>query len=195
MCRSIGHVQSESNHVTSRRVVVLATSLRAFSKSRMLANQAMETLQRMAVPAELVDLRDYNLPFCDGAGECSSPDVLRLAERVRGATDFLIATPIYNYDVNSVAKNAVELLGWDTFGNKTVGFLAAAGGPMSYMAVMALANSMMLHFRCLILPRFVFATSKDFSADGKVDSADIVRRVELLVLELLSITRTEIPNA
>jgi FMN reductase len=39
-------------------------------------------------------------------------------------------------------------------GNKVVGFLCAAGGKSSYMSVMRLANSLMLDFRCLIIPHF-----------------------------------------
>ena len=41
------------------------------------------------------------------------------------------------------------------FTGKPVGFVCAAGGRSSYMAVLGLANSLMLDFRCLIVPRFV----------------------------------------
>jgi len=62
-----------------------------------------------------------------------------------------------------MAKNLLELTGgsWE---NKTVGFLCAAGGSSSYMSIMGLANSLMLDFRCLIIPRFVYAKGDDFTA-------------------------------
>ena len=33
------------------------------------------------------------------------------------------------------------------------------------MSIMALANSLMLDFRCVIVPRFVYATGRDFAGD------------------------------
>ena len=37
----------------------------------------------------------------------------------------------------------------------------------------------MLDFRCVILPRFIYATGGDFS-DGKITSAEIKKRVKQL---------------
>jgi FMN reductase len=44
---------------------------------------------------------------------------------------------------------------------------------------MSLANSLMLDFRCLIIPRFVYATRNDFS-DDKVMTDEIKGRVAKL---------------
>ncbi|MES1168133.1 MAG: NAD(P)H-dependent oxidoreductase, partial [Oleiharenicola lentus] len=84
-------------------------------------------------------------------------------------------TPIYNYDGNAALKNLIELTGraWE---NKVVGFLCAAGGVASYMSIMPLANSLMLDFRCVVVPRFVYATDAAF-ADGRLVDADQLRRV------------------
>ncbi len=40
-----------------------------------------------------------------------------------------------------------------------------AGGSLSYMSVMNLANSLMLGFRMFILPRFVYVTSEDWEGE------------------------------
>ena len=69
----------------------------------------------------------------------------------------IVAAPVYNYDVSASAKNMIELTG-NAWEDKMVGFLCAAGGMSSYMSVMAYANSLMLDFRCVIIPRFVYAT-------------------------------------
>jgi NAD(P)H-dependent FMN reductase len=53
--------------------------------------------------------------------------------------------------------------------DKIVGFLCAAGGEASYMSVMAYANSLMLDFRCVIIPRVVFATSEAFDGENITD--------------------------
>ncbi len=116
-----------------------------------------------ALPIKLIDLREYVLPLCDGEGAYEHPHVTTLSALIEAARVIVVATPIYNYDANATAKNLVELTGsaWE---NKTVGFLCAAGGASSYMSIMGLANSLMLDFRCLIIPRFVYAKGEDFTA-------------------------------
>ena len=66
---------------------------------------------------------------------------------------------------------------------KVVGFLCAAGGQGAYMAVMAVANSLMLDFRCLIVPRFVYASGACFSEDRITDSA-VEERIDGLANDL-----------
>ena len=65
-----------------------------------------------------------------------------------------------------------------------VAMMLAAGGAGSYMSAMGLANSLMLDFRCHIVPRFVYATGESFEGDRLADD-DIQSRVELLVTETL----------
>jgi FMN reductase len=86
-----------------------------------------------------------------------------------------VATPIYNYDANAAVKNLIELTGsgWQ---DKPVGFLCAAGGMSSYMSIMSLANCLMLDFRSIVVPRFVYATGEAF-AGGRIVDADVEKRV------------------
>jgi len=95
----------------------------------------------------------------------------------------MLATPVYNYDVSAAAKNMVELTGsaWE---DKVVGFLCAAGGMGSYMSVMSFANSLMLDFRCLIIPRFVYATGDSFTGD-KVTDTKVAKRIGHVAAELV----------
>ena len=69
-----------------------------------------------------------------------------------------------------------------------VGFLCAAGGRNSYMSVMSLANSLMLDFRCHILPRYVYA-SKDSFSDGKLADAEITERISEMAHELVRVSQ------
>jgi FMN reductase len=132
-----------------------------------------------------VDLREHTLPLCDGE-TCTNRSVAELTEAVRAAEAVLLAVPIYNFDVNAAAKNLVEHTGsaWE---NKVVGFLAAAGGHASYMSVMSLANSLMLDFRCLIVPRFVYAVGHDFTG-ASVSNPKIAARLTQLLAETIRIT-------
>jgi FMN reductase len=163
--------------------LVVSSSLNPASRSRVLAEEAFHRLQALTPEVVLVDLAEYCLPVCDGGACYDDAKVKRLAEMIQQARGILVATPIYNYDVNAAAKNLVELTG-EAWEDKVVGFLCAAGGKVSYMAVMGLANSLMLDFRTFILPRFVFATGASFEngrlADPKVDER-MAELVESLV--------------
>jgi hypothetical protein len=61
------------------------------------------------------------------------------------------------------------------------------------MAIMGLANSLMLDFRCLIVPRFVYATGDDFAEDRQPDmhitSDEIKERIEQLTDAVFQLTR------
>src|SRR5688572_12377356 len=119
--------------------LVIATSLRPGSHSRILAGALMRDYAALGAGAELVDMREHALPVCDGNLAYAHPSVATLSEQVKTARVVVIATPIYNYDANAAAKNLVELTGsaWE---DKIVGFLCAAGGDSSYMSVLGLAN-------------------------------------------------------
>lgn len=153
--------------------LVISTSLRSGSRSRVLGQFLAHELG-----AKHVDLRDFPLPLCDGEAAYSAPAVAQLGELIRAARVVLLALPIYNYDANAAAKNLLELTG-RVWTGKIVGFACAAGGENSYMSVMSLANSLMLDFRCLILPRFVYATGDDFTGD-EIGNAEIRQRLEQL---------------
>ena len=56
------------------------------------------------------------------------------------------------------------------------------------MSVMGLANSLMIDYRCYIIPKFVYALKKDFD-ETKVIDADIKERIEELGNEMIRITK------
>jgi len=155
-------------------LLIVSASLNPDSNSRILAREAERLLLAEGHAVTFLDLRDLPLPLCDGETAYDAPNVLTADSLIAKADGILIATPIYNYDANAAVKNLVELTGqaWE---NKVVGFLCASGGPASFMSIMSLANSLMLDFRCLIVPRFVFALGGAFKDDTIIDSKILAR--------------------
>lgn len=166
------------------KIVILSSSLRPNSLSRVLARQAEQLLAKTKnVETQWVDLREYPLPFCDGDAAYGHPNVAKLQAILGEADVILVGVPIYNYDINAALKNLVEMTGsaWE---DKTVGFMCAAGGRSSYMSVMNFSNDLMLDFRSLIIPRFVYAVGSDFEeANGTVSikTPEIRERLQSLV--------------
>ncbi len=169
----------------SGEFLILSCSLNSASRSHRLALAAQAALEALGRPVRLIDLRDLDLPFCDGEDSYSERAVKRIAQLIREAAGVLVAAPVYNYDLNAVAKNLIELTG-SAWTEKPVGFLCSAGGRSSYMAPIGLANSLMFDFRCWIVPRFVYATGADFAADGTI-TAPIAGRIELLTAALVKL--------
>jgi len=170
---------------STNSVLIFATSLSPTSRSFLLAKDAQQQLEAKGISTKLIDLRDYDLPESGRAGAFGHPQVKEITADVAKASHLLFACAIYNYDVSSAAKNLVELLTGDEIVGKTVGFLCAAGGKNSYMSVMPFANSLMLDFRCWIVPRFVYAVKDDFS-DSALENNEIQDRISLLLEEMLA---------
>jgi len=145
-------------------IAVISCSLHPQSRSFVLAKAAHEDLAARGVTSQLLDLRDHSLEFAGSSAAWNVPDAKKIADVIRDSSAVLLAAPIYNWDVNAAAKNLLEVSSraWD---RKVVGFMCVAGGQSSYMSVMGLANSLMLDFRCIIVPRFVYATGPDFEND------------------------------
>lgn len=169
--------------------IILASSLNPVSNSRIMARFAYQQMRNNGAIVDLIDLTELSLPLCDGSSAYGHPNVKLLGSRLAGAKGVLISTPVYNFDANAAIKNAIELTGRNGWLGKTVGFLCAAGGTGSYMSIMSLANSLMLDFRCHIVPRFVYATEADFDDATSTIRTDAVRdRISELTLELARVT-------
>ena len=168
-------------------ILVLSSSLHPDSRSRLLARATVDRLTQIGEATELFDLSVTSLPPCDGATAYGDANVVALAAKIKAADGILIASPVYNYDVNAAIKNAVELTG-KAWTGQVVGMMLSAGGQGSYMSAMGLANSLMLDFRCVIVPRFIYATGESFEGDSLADES-IQMRVNQLVEETVRMSK------
>lgn len=167
-------------------VLVVSCSLDPHSRSAILAEKAKRTLDQKGIPSDHLDLRTVELPLCDGSAAYNHPSVSQLNRALEGADAILLAASVYNFDLNASAKNLIELTG-SAWQDKVVGLMCAAGGKNSYMSPIGLANSLMLDFRCHIVPRFVYAVAEDFSGDEL--NPDIKTRLEELVSATVRLAR------
>ena len=162
--------------------LVISTSLREGSRSKIMANTLTESIK----DSELFDLQNNPLPMCDGDKCYDLPEVIKFRKKVKNAKGIIMAIPIYNFNVSSGAKNIIELGGKMLYG-KVFGFICAAGGKSSYMSVMSLANSLMIDYRCFIIPKFVYALKNDFDGNN-VTNPEIKDRINDLGKDLIRIS-------
>jgi len=166
--------------------LVISTSGNPDSNSRRMGRIAFAHLQKKKIDCDWIDIREMDLPLCDADKCYGMPGSKKLNAAIKHADGILIAAPVYNYDVAAAAKNMIELTG-NAWENKIVGFLCAAGGHGSYMSVMAYANSLMLDFRCVVIPWFAFATGDAFNGEHVTDKK-ITQRIEQVADELVRFT-------
>ena len=168
-------------------IAIISCSLHPASRSYVLAQEALVAVQQTGATAALYDLRTLELGFADATTAHKTPDAITIIEAIRNANAVILAMPIYNYDVNAAAKNLLEigLRAWD---RKVVSFLCVAGGRSSYMSAMGVANSLMLDFRCLIVPRFVYATGADFGDDRTATMHVAAEEIQRRVVEVALVT-------
>ena len=168
------------------KYLVISCSGNPSSKSRRMGRIAFDHLQKSKADCTWLDLAEMDLPLCDANACYAHPSARKLCTSIEMADGVIVAAPVYNYDVSASAKNMIELTGraWE---DKIVGFLCAAGGMSSYMSVMAYANSLMLDFRCVVIPRFVYATGDVFD-DDKLLESKVAGRIEKVALELIRFT-------
>ena len=160
-------------------LTIISSSLNAASNSRILAQEALKVAQLLEIEATFVDLREFPLAACDGEESFGHPNVEELSTVLRDSRAVIFASPIYNYDVSAALKNLIEHVGSELT-DKVVGFMGAAGGQRSYMSPLQFLNSLMLDFRSIIVPRFVYV-SRDAFHDGALVENGIQERIEALV--------------
>ena len=162
--------------------LVISTSLREGSRSRIMAKALSKNLNEV----EFFDLQKNPLPMCDGDKCYDLPEVIEFRKKVESAKGIIMAIPIYNYNVSSGAKNIIELGGRMLY-DKVFGFICAAGGKSSYMSVMSFASSLMIDYRCFIIPKFVYALKSDFN-ENEITNPDIKERIDELGNDLIRIS-------
>ena len=112
------------------RIVGICGSLRPGSYTCMAVNIALRGAQEVGAEAQAIDLRDYNLIFCDGKqDESQYPEgVFRLRKHVKEARGIILGTPEYHGGYSGVLKNALDLMGFEELEGKMIGLVGVSGG-------------------------------------------------------------------
>lgn len=92
-----------------------------------------ELHKKTDIEAELIDLRDWPLPFFDESvspsmnkGKYENELAAKWAKKVGEADGYIFVTPEYNYGYPAVLKNALDYV-YSEWNNKPVGFVSYGG--------------------------------------------------------------------
>ena len=127
-----------SKQPESLRVAGICGSIRTGSYTRMALELALRGAEEAGAQTELIDLRDYQIIFCDGKDDESGypEDVFKMRRVLRQSQGIILATPEYHSGYSGVLKNALDLMGFDEFEGKMLGLVGVSGGRMGAFGAM-----------------------------------------------------------
>lgn len=98
----------------------------------MALRSALKAAEGPTSEVDLIDLREFNLVFADGAGDRGGvpPEVQRFRDRLRLADGVIIGTPEYHGSFTGVLKNALDLTGFAEWEGKMIALVGVSGGRM-----------------------------------------------------------------
>ena len=162
------------------KIVGILGSLRTDSYSALALQQAISRVRALGAEAEIIDLREMTLPFCDGGSEYPDyPDVEILREKVKAADGLILATPEYHGSLSGVLKNALDLMSFEHLSGKVAGLISVLGGQSNSNAL----NDLRIIVRWVhgwVIPeqRAVGQAWQAFNSEGKLKDEKLAQRFD-----------------
>ena len=172
------------------KIVGISGSLRAGSYSQQALKVAIDRVQALGADVEILDLRQLNLPFCDGSKEYPDyPDVAKLRQAVLEADGIILATPEYHGSISGVLKNALDLMGFAEFTDKVTGFISVLGGQSNSNALNDLRTIMRWVHAWTIPEQVAIGQAwQAFDQAGQLVDANLAQRLDAFAHSLVENT-------
>jgi FMN reductase len=164
------------------QVAGICGSLRRESVTRMALQVALAGAKEAGARTHLIDLRDYQLIFCDGKEDESGypQDVFKLREDVRAAQGIILATPEYHGGYSGVLKNALDLMGFEEFEGKMLGLVGVSGGGMGAFGALNNLRAVGRSLHAWVIPEQASIPEawKAFDASGNLTDSNLEKRLK-----------------
>lgn len=185
----------------SPRILAFSGSARRESLNKKLLAAAVAAVREAGAEVTLIDLNDYVLPLYHGdleATEGLPASAVKLIELIAGHDALLIASPEYNSMPAPLLKNTLD---WctrgedDPFPGKVAAFVSASPGAFGGLRSQKLAQQLLLHLGCHVVPGQMILPHADkaFDADGALTDARAQKSVRTLAAALIDLTRKLAP--
>jgi len=173
------------------KIVGIAGSLRPNAHSQMALELAAQKVQALGAQVEILDLRQMQLPFCNGGDDYPDyPDVKRLQEAVSSADGLILVTPEYHGSVSGVLKNALDLMSFDQLSGKVTGLISILGGQPNSNALNDLRIILRwVHAWCIPEQIAIGQAWKAFNPEGKLLDEKLSQRFDQFAQSLVENTR------
>lgn len=172
------------------KVVCIGGSLREDSYSMQALNLAAARLQSLGAEVKVLDLKEMQLPFCDGGSDYPDyPDVEVMRSHVTESDAVIIATPEYHGSVSGVIKNALDLMSFDHLTGKVTGMISVLGGQSNSNALNDLRVIMRWVHAWVIPEQIAIGQAWNaFDSDGNLKDEKLLQRLDAFAKSLFDNT-------
>ncbi|AFZ37168.1 NADPH-dependent FMN reductase [Stanieria cyanosphaera PCC 7437] len=173
------------------KIVGINGSLRDGSYTALALQQAITRVEALGAEVELLDLRNLNLPFCNGGDDYPDyPDVIKLRDSVKEADGLILATPEYHGSVSGVIKNALDLMSFEHLSDKVTGVISILGGQSNSNALNDL-RIIMRWVHAWVIPEQIAVGQawQAFDREGKLLDEKLSQRFDQFAQSLVDHTR------
>ncbi|MBP2239615.1 FMN reductase/FAD reductase [NAD(P)H] [Cytobacillus eiseniae] len=138
------------------------------------------------IEIELLDLRDYQIEFCDGRNpELYNEDTKKMIQKITDAELYLVGFPIFNGSFPAPLKNIFDIVHPAVFRHKVMGFVANGGTYQHYLVVENQVKPIAGYLRSFVAPSYVYANGAHFNEANEIVDEDVLARIEALADELV----------
>lgn len=169
------------------RIVGICGSLSEGSATRRVLVLALEAAQRTGATTQLLDLREFNLPFAASDFDPAAfPDAARFNQLLRQSDGQIWATPEYHGSYSGVLKNALDLGYFEEYEGKVVALIGTAGGQIGALGALSHLRGVARQLHAWVLPSQVSIAraSGAFDEDGHLRDEKLAQSLEKLGQEL-----------
>ncbi|MCF7805039.1 MAG: NAD(P)H-dependent oxidoreductase [Candidatus Marinimicrobia bacterium] len=164
------------------RIVGICGSLRDGSYTKKVMNVALAGAAELGDETALIDLREFELPFCDGSNTeaAKKGDVQKLRDQVKDADGVILGTPEYHGSFSGVLKNALDLMGFDEFEGKMLGLVSVSAGQLGGVDALTSLRTIGRALHAWVIPEQVSIPRvyEVFDENGRMTDTDLERRVK-----------------
>ena len=181
------------------RILAFAGALRTQSWNKKLIRIGANVARDAGAEVDLIDLRDYPMPFYDGDIEASDglpPQARELKAMMLAHDALLLSCPEYNSSISGVLKNTIDWVSRprpnepSAFKGKIAGLLAASPGNLGGVRGLLTVRQVLTTLGVLVVPtQFALSQAANaFADDGTLRDERHRDAVTAVVTELVNVT-------
>lgn len=169
------------------KVLGISGSISSVSRTtalvRAVANRAAS---QAGARSEVLDLREAQLPFCDGRDPRTyAGNVRSVFDKVGSADVIVVGTPVYQGSLTGVLKNFLDLVPTATWRHKIVGLVVTGGTYQHFLVGENQLRPIFSYLKAYVAPGYIYAHNAHFDASKEVSDPEILDRVAQLGDELV----------
>ncbi|WP_458413500.1 NADPH-dependent FMN reductase [Schinkia sp. CFF1] len=168
------------------------------SKTLVVVNKVLEEIKKMnpEVEVELLDLKQYNVQFCDGRPPSDyTGDTKKVIDIISAADSYIIGTPIFQGSFTGALKNVIDLVPPSEFNHKVIGFIATGGNHQHYLVIENQLKPIAGYLNTYVAPSFVFAHNDHFNSQNEISDPKLLKQIKLFSQELVFMQNNLITKA